>query len=133
MKKQELKKFEDLLLSKRDELVGDIGQLRKGSMDTTLTEAAGDLSTHAYHMADQGTDAEEREKSFYFASKSGRFLYHIDEALRRIKDGTYGICESCGHDISVARLEAVPHARLCISCKEKEEMRQVRGTPDPIP
>ena len=68
MNKKELKRFEEMLLAKRAELVGDIGHLRKNAMDSTPTEAAGDLSTHAYHMADQGTDAEEREKSFYFAS-----------------------------------------------------------------
>lgn len=130
MNKKELKKFEELLLAKREELVGDIGHLRKNAMDSTPTEAAGDLSTHAYHMADQGTDAEEREKSFYFASKSGRFLYHIDEALRRIQDGTYGKCEGCNNDISVARLEAVPHARLCIACKEKDEQQKARGVGD---
>jgi len=46
---------------------------------------------------------------------------HIDEALRRIEDGAYGNCHSCGKQISAARLEAVPHARLCIECKAKEE------------
>lgn len=126
MNKRELKKFEQLLLERRAAIVGEIGSIRKNVRNSTATEAAGDLSTHAYHMADQGTDAQEREKSFYFASKSGRFLYHIDEALRRISDGTYGKCVSCGEDISTARLEAVPHARFCIACKEKEEQRKLR-------
>jgi len=128
--KRDLKKFEELLLARRAEIVGEIDSIKKASMNTTLTEASGDLSTHSYHMADQGTDAEEREKSFYFASKSGRFLYHIDEALRRITDGTYGKCVTCGQDISVARLEAVPHARMCISCKEKEEQEKIRSNTD---
>jgi DnaK suppressor protein len=124
--KRDLKKFEDILRAKRAELIDDIEHLRKSAMESTPTEAAGDLSTHAYHMADQGTDAEEREKSFYFASKSGRFLYHIDEALRRLAEGTFGKCQTCGNDISMARLEAVPHARLCIACKEKEEQAKAR-------
>lgn len=126
MNKRELKKFEQLLLERRAAIVGEIGAIRKNVRGSTATEAAGDLSTHAYHMADQGTDAQEREKSFYFASKSGRFLYHIDEALRRIADGSYGKCLTCGEDISTARLEAVPHARFCIKCKEKEEQRKLR-------
>ncbi len=130
MNKRDLKKFEELLLARRAEIVGEIDSIKKASMNTTLTEASGDLSTHSYHMADQGTDAEEREKSFYFASKSGRFLYHIDEALRRITEGTYGKCVTCGQDISVARLEAVPHARMCISCKEKEEQEKIRSNTD---
>jgi len=62
-----------------------------------------------------------------FASKSGRLVYHIDEALRRIQEGTYGKCQSCGKQISAARLEAVPHARLCIECKAKEEDQKAGG------
>lgn len=123
MNKNELNKYEKLLLDRRAGIQGDIGQLRKGT-DSTQTEAAGDLSTHTYHMADLGTDANEREKAFYFASKSERFIYHIDEALRRIGDGSYGACQTCGNAISTARLEAVPHARFCIACKEKEEQKK---------
>jgi RNA polymerase-binding protein DksA len=121
MKKKDLEHYEKLLLAKRAELVGEIGSLKKAALDTTIRDSSGDLSGYSYHMADQGTDAMEREKAFLFASKSGRLLYHIDEALRRIKDKSYGVCQECGGDISVARLEAVPHARLCIKCKEKEE------------
>ncbi|HEX9749717.1 MAG TPA: TraR/DksA C4-type zinc finger protein [candidate division Zixibacteria bacterium] len=124
MNKKDLDKFEKLLLERRAGLMADIGHLRESTANSTQTEAAGDLSTHAYHMADLGTDANEREKSFYLASKSGRFLYHLDQALRRIADGTYGNCEICGKEISHARLEAVPHARFCIACKEKEEQKQ---------
>jgi len=53
-------------------------------------------------------------------------LYHIDEALRRIRNNTYGICSECGKPIDAARLEAVPHARMCIECKEAEEQRKHR-------
>jgi len=123
LNKKDLKKFESLLLERRDGIVADISALRK-EVDRTQTEASGDLSTHSYHMADLGTDANEREKSFYLASKSERFLYHIEEALRRVKDGTYGKCIRCEKDISHARLEAVPHARFCIACKEKEEQEK---------
>jgi len=120
VRKTEMKKYEKLLLAKRAELVEGIEDLRKESANT-IKDATGDLSSYSYHMADLGTDAQEREKKFHLASKSGRLLYHIDEALRRIKEGTYGKCQQCGKDISVARLEAVPHARLCIDCKEAEE------------
>ncbi|MEP0827119.1 MAG: TraR/DksA C4-type zinc finger protein [Candidatus Zixiibacteriota bacterium] len=120
MKKEELEKYEKLLLKKREELMEEL-KLRKTQLDETIKDATGDLSSYSYHMADQGTDAMEREKAFHFASKSGRLLYHIDEALRRLRKGEYGNCQSCGKPIQKARLEAVPHARLCIECKEKEE------------
>jgi RNA polymerase-binding protein DksA len=126
LKKTDLKKYEKLLLEKRAQLVEELGILKKNAMDTTLKETTGDLSAYSYHMADQGTDAMEREKAFLFASKSGRLLYHIDEALRRIRNNTYGICSECGKPINPARLEAVPHARMCIECKEAEELRKHR-------
>lgn len=125
MKKADLEKYEKLLIAKRKELTDEIEDLRKDSANT-IKDATGDLSSYSYHMADLGTDAQEREKKFQLASKSGRLIYHIDEALRRIKDGTFGACQQCHKEISKARLEAVPHARLCIECKEKEEKNKAR-------
>ena len=84
----------------------------------------GDLSSYSFHMADQGTDAMEREKAFMFASTEGRTLLEINEALRRLYRGEYGVCESCGQPIAHGRLEAMPYARLCVTCKEKEERTQ---------
>lgn len=125
MTKKELEHFEKLLLERRAALVSEMGLLRKSAQDT-IKEAAGDHSAYAYHMADLGTDAMEREKTFLLASKSGRLLYHIDEALRRIHDKTYGNCHQCSQPIAKTRLEAVPHARLCIACKELEEQQKTR-------
>ena len=123
MRKKDLEKYEKLLLDKRAKLIQEMGLLKKNAK-ATIRDSSGDLSSYSYHMADQGTDAMEREKAFLFASKDGRLLYHINEALRRIKDKTYGKCMHCGKIISSARLEAVPHARLCIACKEKEELEK---------
>jgi len=89
-------------------------------------DSAGDLSGYSFHMADVGTDAMEREKAFQLASAEGRLLLELNEALRRIARGEYGRCESCENPILRARLEAMPTARLCLSCKEKEE-RAARG------
>jgi RNA polymerase-binding transcription factor DksA len=74
-------------------------------------------------MADQGTDAMEREKSFLFASKEGRYLYRVEEALRRLyaEPDEFGLCHSCKKPIPFARLEALPHARYCLDCKMREE------------
>ena len=120
MRKADLEKFKKLLLEKRKELLEEMSSMTN-KMGKTIKDATGDLSSYSYHMADQGTDAMEREITFMLSSKSGRFLYHIDEALRRIDKGEYGKCFSCGKQISVARLKAVPHARLCIECKSAEE------------
>jgi RNA polymerase-binding transcription factor len=122
MNKKQLTHFEKRLLEERARAVKELGHYGE-SFDATLQAADGDLSSYSFHMADQGTDAMEREKAFLMASKEGRFLWHLNQALRRLytTPDKYGKCESCGQDISIERLDALPHARLCINCKEKEE------------
>ncbi len=121
MNEKKLTFYKELLLQKRKELLDQMNFIRDTEMENTLKEATGDHSAYSFHMADQGTDAMEREKNFLYAQRNGRLLYHIDMALERIENGTYGLCQSCGKPISEERLEAVPHARLCIECKALEE------------
>jgi DnaK suppressor protein len=122
MNKKQLAHFEKRLLEERARAVKELGHYGE-SFDATLQAADGDLSSYSFHMADQGTDAMVREKAFLMASKEGRFLWHLNQALRRLytTPDKYGKCESCGQEISYERLDALPHARLCINCKEKEE------------
>lgn len=122
MTKKERAHFEQRLLDERERIAKQLAQFDAAFADT-LQGSDGDLSAYSFHMADQGTDAMEREKAFLFASKEGRLLYHIDEALRRLykTPEQYGICEECGGDIGYERLDALPHARLCIRCKQREE------------
>jgi RNA polymerase-binding protein DksA len=121
LKKSDLAKYEAALLKKRDQMLREMGHVENEHGRATLKEATGDLSSHSYHMADQGTDHMEREMAFMVKSKSGRLVYHIDQALQRIKDGTFGTCSVCSKQISASRLNAVPHARMCIECKSAEE------------
>ena len=123
MRKRDLERFKKLLLEKRNAMINEMKGLLP-QFDTTLKESTGDLSSHSYHMADQGTDAMEREMAFMMSSKSGRLVYHIDEALRRIDSGSFGKCFTCNKQISMPRLNAVPHARYCIECKEAEEQKK---------
>ena len=126
MKKKDLKHMEERLLEERARALKELGHYDEDFAKTPQS-SDGDLSAYSFHMADQGTDAMEREKAFLFASKEGRFLYHIDEALRRLYQNPkeFGSCEECGEDIGYERLDALPHTRLCIRCKELEE----RGVP----
>ena len=124
MNKKDLKNFRLLLLSKRKELMKQMEQIKESEMETTLKEAAGDHSSYAFHMADQGTDTMEQEKSFFYAQRDGRLLYHIDQALERMESGSFGLCHSCSNPINRDRLEAVSHARLCIACKSNEETKR---------
>ena len=120
------KEFEDRLMAERRRIMKEMGHLENTVLKVNQRDSSGDLSGYSFHMADAGTDAIEREKAFMFASVEGRMLLEINEALRRLYRGEYGICESCGKPIARARLEAMPYARLCVSCKELEE-RASRG------
>lgn len=122
MKKAQLKHLEGRLLEERARVMKELGYYGE-SFNATLQSSDGDLSSYSYHMADQGTDAMEREKQFLMASKEGRYLWHLNEALRRLYSSptTFGKCHQCGQAIDLDRLDALPHARLCITCKEKEE------------
>lgn len=122
MTKEQLEHFKAILVEKRRELLEELGYLKDAGMSKTPKEAAGEHSAYSFHMADLGTDNMEREKAFFFARREGRLLYHLDQALERIEAGTYGLCRECGKEVSHARLEAVPHATLCIDCKSNEEL-----------
>lgn len=120
LNKKDLKHFEDRLLEERKKLLGQLGYLEK-TLNQTQRDSAGDLSAYSFHMADMGTDAMEREKTFLFASAEGRLLYNVDQALRRLYRNEFGICQSCGKEIAKARLDAIPHVSLCVACQEKQE------------
>ena len=122
MTKKQLGHFEKRLLEERRRVIKELGNYSE-TFGNTPQGADGDLSSYSFHMADQGTDAMEREKAFLFASQEGRFLWHIDEALRRLyrSPETFGQCHNCGGEIPFERLDALPHARFCIACKQREE------------
>ncbi|CAN5769267.1 hypothetical protein BH23GEM10_BH23GEM10_15860 [soil metagenome] len=124
-KKLNKKQIEHLLkrlLRERERALRSLGQY-----DELAKESAeqNDSDSYSYsdHMADLGTDAMEREKHMLFASKEGRYLYRIEEALRRLykEPDRFGFCHSCDALIEYDRLDALPHARYCIDCKLKEE------------
>ena len=115
--------FRELLLSKRKTILESIQQIEKDTLKKSQREASGDLSGYSYHMADMATDNFDTEFSLNLASVEQRVLYEIDEALKRIEEGTYGDCLSCGKKITPQRLKALPYAALCINCQETEEKK----------
>ena len=83
MNKKQLTHFEKRLLEERARVMKELGYYDE-SFNATLQGSDGDLSSYSFHMADQGTDAMEREKQFLFASQEGRYLWHVNQALRRL-------------------------------------------------
>ena len=116
LNKKQLTHLEKRLLEERARVIKELGHYGE-SFNSSLQASDGDLSSYSFHMADQGTDAMEREKTFLFASREGKFLNHLEDALVRIDKGEYGRCSECGKLIEKERLEAVPHAQQCLQCK----------------
>ena len=120
LSKSELKEFKTLLLARKAVLQGDVKTLEDEACKKG-TDAAGDLSTLPQHLADLGTDSHEQDISLGLMENETDELHEIQEAFERIKDGSFGLCESCRKKIPKERLKAIPYARLCVSCKKKEE------------
>ncbi len=122
LKKKQLEHLEKRLLDERNRALRALGlfdKLTQADRDSSDS----DLSAYTDHMADQGTEAQEREKAAAFATKEGRYLYRLEEALRRLyaDPKNFGTCHTCGSDVGFERLDALPHARYCIDCKRKDE------------
>lgn len=128
MNKKELKKFKDQLEVERKKIISDLNHIEKDTLNKSQRDASGDLSGYSFHMADVATDNYDRELNLDIASTQQQLLNHIDDALRRIEEGTYGQCEICEGKISVERLRVMPQARLCIKCKEEEEKKAKKGS-----
>ncbi|MBI5020048.1 MAG: TraR/DksA C4-type zinc finger protein [Ignavibacteriales bacterium] len=116
--KEDLAHFKSIILEKKKEIAEELETLRDTMMDSQTGEYATENSTYSTHM-EQGTDAMEREKTFMFASREGKFLNYLEDALVRIEKGEYGRCTVCSKLIEKERLEAVPHAQQCVQCKMK--------------
>ena len=116
--KTDLAHFREIIMEKRKEILEDLDSLKESMMDTTTGEYVSENSSYSLHM-EQGTDAMEREKTFLFAARESKFLNYLDDALKRIEKGDYGRCADCSKLIEKERLEAVPHAQLCLRCKLK--------------
>ena len=119
--KKQLAHLEKRLLDERARALKALGlfdKLTQADRDSSDS----DLSAYTDHMADQGPEAQEREKAAAFATQEG-YLYRLEEALRRMyaDPKNFGKCHTCGAEVGFERLDALPHARYCIDCKRKEE------------
>ena len=124
-----IKEYKQLLNRLRDRVVDEISFLAGDNLNRSQRESSGDLSSYSFHMADQGTDNFDREFALNLVSSEQDVLYEIDDALRRIDQGVYGMCETCGCAIEKARLSALPFAKMCIKCKSQAEKGKTRFRP----
>ena len=127
--KEDLRFFRAQLQKQLDLIQGNLNALAGDNLKRSPQEASGDISAHSTHMADQGTDNFDRELALNLASSRQESLYDIEDAIRRVDDGTYGACESCGGAIERPRLKALPFAKKCMACQNAAERGRSRYRP----
>src|SRR5580700_2149932 len=109
----------DKLLQLRDAMVDSMAGV---AQDTLRSRAEGsEASAFGMHQADAGSDAYDRDFALSLLSQEQDALYEIDQALKRIELGTYGVCEMSGKQIPRMRLEAIPFARFTVECQSQLE------------
>lgn len=114
---EELEYFKQIIIKKRDESEKELNALQTSLRESM--ENSSDESAYSFHMADAGTDAQEREKTYMLFNRTKKFIRYLDDALVRIQNKTYGVCKVTGKKIAKGRLEAVPHTQLSIDAKLK--------------
>ncbi len=120
MRQRDLSKFRTRLVEERDRIMKSLRR-----HETTIQSAEeGEGRAHSNHIADQGTDEFNQEQLIKLTQSEGRYLYRIEDALKRIEDSTYGLCELCNEQIGLERLEALPYTRMCIACAETEDKKR---------
>ena len=122
---KDIEHFKTLLLDKRRELLKNMNDLEGGALHKSRQDATGDLSSMPLHMADIGTDNFEQEFALGLLDSERKLLTKIDKALKRIEDGTYGICAGTNVPIKKARLEARPWASYSVEYQRKLEEGQI--------
>src|SRR3989339_60062 len=127
--RKDLEEFKKVILEKRNEIIEQLQVLKDQMMDPTTGQYVNENSPYSLHMAEQGTDAMEREKLYLWAQRENKFLGYLDDALQRIDNGTYGICIECIDEpqnlcptcplVPKDRLAAVPHTQHCLQVKQR--------------
>ena len=127
--KKDMEDFRAGINEKRNEIIEQLQALKDQMMDQTTGQYVNENSPYSLHMAEQGTDAMEREKLYLWAQRENKFLGYLDDALQRIENGTYGICIECIDEpqglcptcplVPKERLMAVPHTQHCLQVKQK--------------
>lgn len=115
MKSADSKQRKAQLLALRDRLTGTIKHVEEAALEDV--QKGGEISGYHTHLAD--ADEEGLDKEIAIAANEGGILEAVEDALQRIEDGTYGVCEDCGESIPTERLDAIPYTPYCVRCAQK--------------
>jgi DnaK suppressor protein len=117
MKRSELERFRQLLLTKRSELLARVRAARSSDVIETETEAP--------DLGDRALNTMSRDLLYQLSTGERDIVRRIDAALDRLEKGAYGKCVHCGNEVQPGRLQAVPWARHCIECQELQDRGEI--------
>ena len=113
---------ETLMAALKEVLLRKRGEILAASTGTRPLPASMDVNSRQGDLADQASGNNEVHIQLKLKQTDAKILQAIEEALYRLEKGTYGVCRDCGDPIAPARLEAIPWTRVCISCKQKQNL-----------
>lgn len=126
---EELAHFRSQLQQQLELIQNNLNSLASDNLKRSPVESTGDISSHSTHMADHGTDNFDRELALNLASSRQESIYDVEDAIRRLDEGTYGACEMCGKAIERPRLKALPFAKKCLACQSAAERGRTKYRP----
>lgn len=113
--------YKELLLEKKREIENNLKSIKESTSGSSELELIGEISSSDDHLAEYASIVYEHESTLTVENILKDILRQIDSALKRIEDGTYGICEVCKKPIGDERLKAIPYATMCVRCKSIKE------------
>ncbi|HZV81421.1 MAG TPA: TraR/DksA family transcriptional regulator [Geobacteraceae bacterium] len=116
---EKVEEMRAILLKMKKDALEEIGKAVKSGTDKPSDETSGDIY-------DQASNERDRELLLLLGDREREKIRHIEEALTRLEEGEYGICEDCEEEIPLGRLKAMPFARLCVKCKADLEKLQAQ-------
>lgn len=111
------------LLAEQERLEAELHEIVERTAKAGDFERISELSSYDDHPADLASETFEREKDLALESNIQNLLEKVNNAIEKIDEGTYGICDSCGVEINQNRMEALPWAALCVNCQDRLEGR----------
>lgn len=129
MERKKIQVFRERLLKQKDSLDGQIERMENWGLNENLKDSIGELSSYDNHTSDISDATFERAKDIALRDTSRILENKVEEALRKIDEGSYGICAKCGANISQERLEALPYATLCLECQKNFDIDRANLRP----
>ncbi|GHV16263.1 RNA polymerase-binding transcription factor DksA [Fibrobacterales bacterium] len=124
LSKKELDKFKNLLTTKYNALLEELRYRESSSIMENQRDIGGEISSYANHPAEAATDYANLSMNLNLAERETKYLTQLEEALDRIKQGTFGVCKICKKVIPLERLEVVPTTTKCVDCKNEEKSKE---------